>query len=473
MRVLLVSMPDTVSAFDGLVEYPNIGLCSIAGNLNGCEVKVLDLVAFRRTITKTLVTQLDDFQPQLVGLSAMTFQYHTAVKVAAVIKGWDPEVTVVLGGYHGSLCHREIENSPEADLFDYIVRGEGEYAFSQLCSMLESRSPDFSGVQNLSYKQDDIFIHNPLGSLADLTTLKKPNRKARIFNDFFFFGLPFDCIETSRGCVMDCNFCSITKMYGRTFRTFPLESILMQLDELKTAGKRGVFFVDDNITLDIRRLKRLCEAIISEGFSTLHFIMQASVDGIAKDPHLAPLLARAGFRIVFLGIESGNQRNLDTLKKGYIAAKTKQVVRSLHDQGIAVVGGFIIGNPEDRPSDIWDVFRFAREIGVDHSIVQCLTPYPETEIRKSLQRRGFITNEYDYKLYNGFIVNVKTDYMNPLSVARELVKAGVVYYNNPIPMAKSLLWQYARSSFLKFLRVNGRFIRSGWKNRLFESTHRF
>lgn len=473
MRVLLVSMPDTVSAFDGLVEYPNMGLCSVAGNLDGHEIKILDLVACRRHIIRTLLAQLRDFQPQLVGLSAMTFQYHTAVKVASLVKNWNPEVPIALGGYHGSLCNRDIETSKAADLFDYFIRGEGEYAFSRLCSMLESSSREFSGIPNLSYKKDGVFIHNPIGPLVDLNTLRKPDRKARVFNDFSFFGLPFDCIETSRGCVMDCTFCSITKMYGRTFRTFPLETILMQLDELKAAGKRGVFFVDDNITLDIARVKRLCEAIIAEGFSGLHFIMQASVGGIAKDVGIVKLLVRAGLRIVFLGIESGSQRNLNTLKKGYSVEKTKQVVRALHNEGIAVVGGFIIGNPEDRPSDIRNVFRFAREIGVDHSIVQCLTPYPETEIRKELHGRGLITNESDYRRYNGFIVNVKTTYMEPIQVARELVKAGIRYYNNPLPMANSLLWRYARSSFLKFFRVNVDFIRSGWKNRMFDSTHRF
>ena len=86
MKVLLISMPDSVSAFDNLVTYPNTGLCSLAGNLIDCEVRVLDLVACRNRITKTILGQLNTFRPELVGLSAMTFQYNSAIKVARIVR---------------------------------------------------------------------------------------------------------------------------------------------------------------------------------------------------------------------------------------------------------------------------------------------------------------------------------------------------------------------------------------------------
>lgn len=473
MKVLLISMPDAVSAFDGLVMFPNTGLCSIAGNLTECEVRVLDLVACRKRIRSAVLEQLKEFGPELVGLSAMTFQYASAIKVAGFVRHWNPEVPIVLGGYHGSLFHQEIAFAPEASLFDYIIRGEGELGLAGLTDALRKGDRDFSQVPGLSFRQDGRFIHNPLGPLAELGTLKRPNRQARVFDDFEFFGIPFDCLESSRGCVMNCRFCSITEMYGRTFRKFPLEMIMAEIDGLRRAGKRGVFFVDDNITLDVRWLRILCEAIISEGLNDLHYIMQASVDGLYSDLTLPKLLAAAGFRLVFLGIESGNQRTLDTLKKGYSAEKTEAVVAELQDQGIIATGGFIVGNPDDRPEDIQDIFRFAREIGLDHVILQCLTPYPKTEIRESLKEEGLITNMDAFEFYNGFIANVKTRHMSSLRLAREMVKAGVRYYNNPRYILSSSLWRYAISSVFKFLVVNFTFITTGWRNRMFHSTHRF
>lgn len=473
LKVLLISMPDAVSAFDGLVTFPNTGLCSIAGNLTDCEVRVLDLVACRHRVRSAVVDQLNTFRPEIVGLSAMTFQYVSAVKVARIVREWNPEVPIVLGGYHGSLSCEEIVSSPEAGLFDYFVRGEGELSFAGLTEALRKGGSDFSRVPGLSFRKKGGVTHNPAGPLADLGTLARPNRQARVFDDFRFFGVPFDCLESSRGCVMNCRFCSITEMYGRSFRKFPLEMILADIDDLRRGGKQGIFFVDDNITLDVRWLRTLCEAIISEGLNDLHYIMQASVDGVYSDLTLPRLLARAGFRVVFLGIESGNQRTLDTLKKGYSASKTKAVVSEFHDQGIVATGGFIVGNPDDRPADIHDVFRFAREIGLDHVILQCLTPYPKTEIRESLLQEGLITNTDQFEFYNGFIANVKTRHMSSLRLAREMVKAGVKYYNDPRYIQKSSLWRYAISSVLKFLLVNLRFIASGWRNRMFHSTHKF
>jgi radical SAM superfamily enzyme YgiQ (UPF0313 family) len=137
------------------------------------------------------------------------------------------------------------------------------------------------------------------------------------------------------------------------------------------------------------------------------------------------------------------------------------------------MGGFIVGNPDDRPEDIHDVFRYARDIGLDHVSLQCLTPYPKTEIREELKTEGLITNLSDFDLYNGFIANIRTRHMTSLRIAREMVKAGVPYYFDPRNMKSSLLWQYARSSLKNFLPVNIKFILSGWQNRMFKSTHRF
>src|SRR5256885_1183640 len=115
---------------------------------------------------------------------------------------------------------------------------------------------------------------------------------------------PFDVAETSRGCPLPCAFCSIRRMYGRTFRRFPIGRVIADLRALDRRGVRGVFFVDDNITIDVPRFKELCEEIQSAGLGHLRYIVQASVHGIAKDPTLAPAMARAGFDTVFMGIEN-------------------------------------------------------------------------------------------------------------------------------------------------------------------------
>lgn len=474
MKVLLISMPDAVSAFDNLVSFPNIGLCSIAGFIREHETRILDLVKCRKNINKAVLRELACFRPDCVGLSAMTFQFGSAVEVARIIRDWNKEVPIVLGGYHVSLNYNEIGFSPESGLFDYFIRGEGEIVFAELLRVIEGEDTDFSPIDGLSFKREGVFTHNPPSSLIDLRHLPLPNRGSRKLNRFSFFGLQFDCVETSRGCLMSCQFCCIKEMYGRQFRKFPIKRVIEDIKKLKREGTKGVFFVDDNITQDIQWLRKLCEAIIKNDLTTMHYIIQASVNGINSDLTLPGLLRQAGFKLVFLGIESSSQQTLDRLKKRYSASITITVVSELHSQGIVTVGGFIVGNPDDRPADIKETFRFAGKIGLDHVILQCLTPYPKTEIREILLKKNLITNQDHYNRYNGFIANVRTRHMSSKQLAREMVKAGVKYYNDPRYIFRSLLWRYVSlKTILGFLKVNLRFIISGWNNCMFASTHRF
>ena len=132
MRLLLIAMPDTVSALDSVMRVPNLGLCSIAGNLEGHTVKVVDLVFHNRNIRSFIESILKDFQPEIVGLSAMSYQYDSACRVSQICREFRPDMKVVLGGYHATLMYAEIGAGPQKGLFDFIIRGEGEGTFQQL-----------------------------------------------------------------------------------------------------------------------------------------------------------------------------------------------------------------------------------------------------------------------------------------------------------------------------------------------------
>ena len=129
-------------------------------------------------------------------------------------------------------------------------------------------------------------------------------------------------------------------------------------------------------------LKDSVRLIVNEKLNTLSYTIQASVPGIASDPELAKYLKRAGFNWVFLGIESGISRNLESMGKQGVLHNTRRAVSLLKDQGIGVFGGLIIGHPQDTREDIRSTYRFALDIGVDHPIIQCLTPYPKTHTRE-------------------------------------------------------------------------------------------
>jgi anaerobic magnesium-protoporphyrin IX monomethyl ester cyclase len=284
-------------------------------------------------------------------------------------------------------------------------------------------------------------------------------------------GYSFDCVETSRGCTAGCHFCSIGLMYGRRVRIFSLERVITDLQHLKEKGKQGIFFVDDNITLNVPRLKELCELIEKEKLNTLSYTIQASVPGIASDPELAGYLRRAGFNWVFLGIENGISRNLEAMGKQGVLQNTRKAISLLKDQGIGVFGGLIIGNPQDNREDIRSTFQFAREIGVDHPIIQCLTPYPKTRTREELLADRLITNTEDYSLYNGFTCNVRTRYLTNRQLNRAVFWNGLRLYFNPRYLAQSRFWHFRFSLLPTLLANNIRYLSGALRGRIFTSRH--
>ena len=176
---------------------------------------------------------------------------------------------------------------------------------------------------------------------------------------YTFIGRPIDVVETSRGCTYDCSFCSIIEMRGRNFYKWPVERVIADILDAKQRGARAIFLVDDNITLDVRRFEALCRAIVDAGLDDIDYIVQAMTSSIAAaGDTLAPLMRRAGFRYVFLGIENVLEADLRFLRaraknsqRGASQAKgnaTDAAIDVLHRHGMYVVGGLIVGNPRTR-----------------------------------------------------------------------------------------------------------------------------
>ncbi|MBN1834893.1 MAG: cobalamin-dependent protein, partial [Spirochaetales bacterium] len=162
-RILLVAMPDKASCFDRLLDIPNLGLCSIAGNIEDLttNIRILDLAIRRKNIARIVERELEGNSPQLIGLSAMSFQYDSARRIARICKQWNRDVSVALGGYHATLMHREIAQGPDRRLFDFLVRGEGERVFHELVRAVASGSQDYAKIRGLSYRSGDGYRHNP------------------------------------------------------------------------------------------------------------------------------------------------------------------------------------------------------------------------------------------------------------------------------------------------------------------------
>ncbi len=412
MKILLLSMPDVapVIMHESAFHMPNLGIASIGANIEpGHDVFIVDLIRKRRGLKRHLFNKLADIRPDVVGLSTMTWQYPTCVKLIRLIKKVLPEAKIVLGGYHATLMFEEIAASPEAKTIDFLVRGEGEEAFRRLINALAGKD-QLEDIPSLSFKEENRFRHNPKGELLDLSTLKLPIRdKRRLTWGYHIMNRSAEVMETSRGCTRNCNFCSIRHMYGRAFRPFPIERILADIDDIYYRRKvRWIFVSDDNLVLDPRRVIELCDAIIAKKYRNLHFVVQADCVTMSRNEKMVAKMAQAGFKSIFLGMENASKKNLMAAQKGDILKASHQAVEICHKHGIMVVGGMIFGFPDDGEEEIIENYKFLKSTGADTAYCQILTPYPKTGIRKQLLDQGLVTNPDDYSRYNGMWANVRT-----------------------------------------------------------------
>jgi len=434
IKALLFAMPDSFPGFDEVSVVPNLGIVSIAGNVNPdlCDVKVADLLPVRQRVEDYVLGLLREQSPDLIGLSCMSVQYHSAIKLAKLVKSYDENIFVVIGGYHPTSMYDEISESPESKFIDFIVRGEGEATFNELVTAMDT-GRGYDKIAGLSYKVNGSFHHNPPRDLLPLDTIQPPKRDARLLpNGFHAFGLPADAIETSRGCTYNCKFCAMNQMYGRSFRKYEISRVIADIKDAHKHGARALTIIDDNITLDLSRLEMLCDEIVAAKLNSIHYFLQASVKGIAHSKKLVQKMADAGVKFVVLGIESASKMNLDFLltKKTVTPEDTRKAVKYLRDNGIISYGGFIVGNPDDDEKSLWHNFNVAWELKLDAPVFTILTPHAKTEIRKELIAEGLLTNPDDFSTYESASANIRTRHLMPEEIERIVDEIYSAYYGN-------------------------------------------
>jgi radical SAM superfamily enzyme YgiQ (UPF0313 family) len=280
-------------------------------------------------------------------------------------------------------------------------------------------------------------------------------------------------VETSRGCTFDCSFCSIIEMLGRNFRTYSIERVLEDISDAQEHGARVIFFIDDNITLNVRRFEQLCRAIIAADLNHIDYTVQAMTSAIANHGEtLAPLMRQAGFRYVFLGIENIVEEDLQFLRASPKNTKrehgqqagnaSRKAIEYIHRNHMYVIGGLIVGNPDDTRQSIQANLEFARRY-IDWPYIQHPMPYPRTPMTKDFQERGVIINQ-QVEEYDGTTSVIRTEHLTAEEVefmrwqAERWMKARhvpVVFAHAPLFTLRMLpqlaAWHFRGSSLKTFL----------------------
>src|SRR2546425_3480693 len=277
---------------------------------------------------------------------------------------------VVLGGPYVTTT---IEDLPEAD---HIFVGEAETTLPQFVNDLER------GEAKRTYRAVE---RPPLSTtpVADFHLAEMKRYSAM-------------SVQYSRGCPFNCEFCDIIEIYGRVPRTKSNQQILAELDALLRLGWRGtVFIVDDNFIGNKKNVRRLMPELADWQKRNGHpftLLTEASVN-LADDDDLLRDMQRAGFRRVFLGIETPVEESLKEAQKSQNRGNLLESVKRIQSYGMEVMAGFIVGFDND-PADIFErQINFIRESAIPLAMVGLLNALPDTQLWKRLEREGRLLGE--------------------------------------------------------------------------------
>jgi len=351
----------------------------------------------------------------LVAISAITSTAPQSYRLADTVR--DAGKLVVLGGTHTSFL-------PEEGLqhADFVVRGEGEFAFQELVDALQA-GEWFEKIQNLSYLTADRAVHNP-------ERPKIPNLDVNPIPDYALITgwKPGGVISvaTSRGCPFSCTFCSVPGMYGHAFRTHSIERVLEELTVHK--GNMYTFFADDIFTANKKRVKELLRGMIARGL-TPQWGAQVRTETV-DDPELLQMMRDSNCFNVYVGFESINPRTLKLFNKKQDLAKIERSIERFHAHQIRIHGMFVVGSDEDDLETLDATAEFALKHDIDSVQFMIMTPIPGSPDYDTLFDHGekYIISK-NWQFYDGHHVVHQPRKLSPYELQIGAIGAMEKFYS--------------------------------------------
>jgi len=361
-------------------------------------------------------------RPDLVGITAFTSQANRAYEVATHFRRLG--VPVVMGGIHATMCLEEV-----AERVDSVVTGEAEGVWPQV---LEDAH---HGCLKRRYD----------GGLADMSNVPLAR------HDLLATGYAFGAIQTTRGCPLNCTFCSVTAFNGTQYRQRSIPDVVR---EFRSIREKLVLIVDDNLigtrTEHIARAKNLFRAMAQANLRK-EWIGQATIN-FADDEELLALAAKAGCRGVFIGFESPSPEGLRELGKKANLLKGRDFrasVRQIQRHRILVAGSFIIGLDVDEPGIGRRIAEAASQYGVDNLNALFLTPLPGTRLWDQMKlesRVALDTFPEDWKYYTLTFPVARYKHLSPDGIIEEMISCDRDFYSMPRILRRvwGNLWHWRR-----------------------------
>ncbi len=368
-------------------RYPPLGLLYVASY---CESRGHSVCVRDAIVEDLSFEQIEGFvreyQPRFVGITSVTAQIQRAQRVAAICKRVSPDSMVVIGGSHGSVVPGDVLEDRN---IDYVIRGEGEYSFTQLVEGEPIRS-----IRGLSHRVSGRVVHNPASDpIMDLDALPMPAYHLTPFEKYrpsvgSYKRVPSVAMMSTRGCPGKCTFCTSAET---TLRTRSAVNIVNEVERLQSAyGVREVNFYDDTFTIFKQNVVAFCDMIVDRGID-LTWSCFARSDCVTES--LLKKMHAAGCHQILYGVESADETVLKNIRKDIDLKRTREAVRMTQKAGISVRATFMFGNPGETVASMRKTIDFAKALNPDIAMFNITAPLPGTVLYDWAKRNEYLLTD--------------------------------------------------------------------------------
>ncbi|MFC1853647.1 B12-binding domain-containing radical SAM protein [candidate division CSSED10-310 bacterium] len=394
---LKVYSQSRIKAAIPVIPLYSIALLAAEVRQRGYTVRILNL-AISRHPELELRQFLSEHCPRIVGITFATPLYPEATSIAKIVRSvYADRVLLIGGGVHPTSLPEETLSDSE---FDVLFLGEADETLPQF---LAQEQQDWISIPGLAYKQngkmhftarskhlqnlDDLPF--PAWDLFDLSRYKSPRITSR--------RNPVGSIITSRGCIHRCIYCN-KNVLGNRFRALSPLRVVDELEFTLQSGFHEIHIWDDQFSTDLDRAKQICELIIRRGLKFPWNIFNG-IRVNSLDEEFLRLAKKAGCYSISFGVESGNQKVLDSLHKDITLEEYRQALSLVRQIGMETVTYFMIGLPGETEGTMQQTIDFAMELNADYAKVAILVPLPDTDVYHMFEKEGRIKSR-DWSLYN-------------------------------------------------------------------------
>jgi anaerobic magnesium-protoporphyrin IX monomethyl ester cyclase len=386
-RVLLVNPSHDVE-WPGLT--PPIGLGYLAETLknNGIEYDILDMNLGYGI--KHLLRKLDSFQPDLVGMSMITRDYRRFYSTLERAKQYNSGISIVAGGPHVTIFKEQVLQ--ECPAIDYGITREGEVSLVELCqdevSLGEIKGLLYRNCSAIAYNGDREFITN-------LEEVPWPRYEKFELNKYS----REISIHTSRGCPYHCIFC-VRHVLSSKYKARSAENVGDEMEYWYRQGYRKFNIEDDNFNLIQERVYAICDEIERRQLQGLTLRCSNGIRADRMDRDMLVRMREVGFKYLAFGVDAGNDRMLEVVKKGEKMQDIEDGIRNACELGYGIKLFFVIGNPSETPEDVEDMVRLSLRYPVQEVHFNNVVPYPGTTLYEWVKENNYFLRQPDEYLNN-------------------------------------------------------------------------